>query len=210
MSSLGGLIGRKIGMSQIFAENGDAVPVTVIEAGPCHVTQVKTLERDGYEAAQIGFDPKKEKQTTRPLKGHFDKANVEPQRIVREVAVDDIETCEAGQVFGAGIFETGELVDVTGIIKGRGFQGVVKRHGFRGGDKTRGQSDRWRHPGSIGQSATPSKVFKGTRMGGRMGNKRTTVRNLQVVGVDAEKNLLLVKGAVPGHRNGYVVIKRAG
>lgn len=210
MSSLGGLIGRKIGMSQVFAENGDAVPVTVIEAGPCHVTQVKTLERDGYEAAQIGFDPKKAKQTTRPLKGHFDKANVEPQRIVREVAVDDIETCEAGQVFGAGIFETGELVDVTGIIKGRGFQGVVKRHGFRGGDKTRGQSDRWRHPGSIGQSATPSKVFKGTRMGGRMGNKRTTVRNLQVVGVDAEKNLLLVKGAVPGHRNGYVVISRAG
>ena len=210
MSSLGGLIGRKIGMSQIFAENGDAVPVTVIEAGPCHVTQVKTLERDGYEAAQIGFDPKKEKQTTRPLKGHFDKANVEPQRIVREVAVDDVETCEAGQVFGAGIFETGELVDVTGIIKGRGFQGVVKRHGFRGGDKTRGQSDRWRHPGSIGQSATPSKVFKGTRMGGRMGNKRSTVRNLQVVGVDAEKNLLLVKGAVPGHRNGYVVINRAG
>ncbi len=210
MSSLGGLIGRKIGMSQVFAENGDAVPVTVIEAGPCHVTQVKTLERDGYEAAQIGFDPKKAKQTTRPLKGHFDKANVEPQRIVREVAVDDIETCEAGQVFGAGIFETGELVDVTGIIKGRGFQGVVKRHGFRGGDKTRGQSDRWRHPGSIGQSATPSKVFKGTRMGGRMGSKRTTVRNLQVVGVDAEKNLLLVKGAVPGHRNGYVVINRAG
>ena len=126
------------------------------------------------------------------------------------MAVDDIETCEAGQVFGAGIFETGELVDVTGIIKGRGFQGVVKRHGFRGGDKTRGQSDRWRHPGSIGQSATPSKVFKGTRMGGRMGSKRTTVRNLQVVGVDAEKNLLLVKGAVPGHRNGYVVINRAG
>ena len=210
MSSLGGLIGRKIGMSQVFAENGDAVPVTVIEAGPCHVTQVKTLKRDGYEAAQIGFDPKKAKKTTRPLKGHFDKANVEPQRIVREVAVDDIETCEAGQVFGAGIFETGELVDVTGIIKGRGFQGVVKRHGFRGGDKTRGQSDRWRHPGSIGQSATPSKVFKGTRMGGRMGNKRTTVRNLQVVGVDAEKNILLVKGAVPGHRNGYVVISRAG
>ena len=210
MSSLGGLIGRKIGMSQVFAENGDAVPVTVIEAGPCYVTQVKTLERDGYEAAQIGFDPKKEKQTTRPLKGHFDKAKVDPKRIVREVAVDDVETCEAGQVFGAGIFETGELVDVTGYFKGRGFQGVVKRHGFRGGDKTRGQSDRWRHPGSIGQSATPSKVFKGTRMGGRMGNKRMTVRNLQVVGVDAEKNILLVKGAVPGHRNAYVVINRAG
>ena len=205
-----GLIGRKIGMSQVFAENGDAVPVTVIEAGPCYVTQVKTLERDGYEAAQIGFEAKTEKQTTRPLQGHFKKAKVEPQRIVREVEVQDIEACEPGQVVGADIFETGELVDVTGYFKGRGFQGVVKRHGFRGGDKTRGQSDRWRHPGSIGQSATPSKVFKGTRMGGRMGNKRVTVRNLQVVGVDAEKNILLVKGAVPGHRNGYVLINRAG
>lgn len=205
-----GLIGRKIGMSQVFAENGDAVPVTVIEAGPCYVTQVKTLERDGYEAAQIGFEAKKEKQTTRPLQGHFKMAKVEPQRIVREVEVEDIEACEPGQVVGADIFETGELVDVTGYFKGRGFQGVVKRHGFRGGDKTRGQSDRWRHPGSIGQSATPSKVFKGTRMGGRMGNKRVTVRNLQVVGVDAEKNILLVKGAVPGHRNGYVLINRAG
>ncbi len=205
-----GLIGRKIGMSQVFAENGDAVPVTVIEAGPCYITQVKTLERDGYEAAQIGFETKKEKQTTRPLQGHFKKAKVEPQRIVQEVAVADIEACEPGQLVGTDIFETGELVDVTGYIKGRGFQGVVKRHGFRGGDKTRGQSDRWRHPGSIGQSATPSKVFKGTRMGGRMGNKRVTVRNLQVVGVDAEKHILLVKGAVPGHRNGYVLIKRAG
>lgn len=205
-----GLIGRKIGMSQVFAENGDAVPVTVIEAGPCYVTQVKTLERDGYEAAQIGFEAKKEKQTTRPLQGHFKKAKVEPQRIVREVEVEDIEACEPGQVVGADIFATGELVDVTGYFKGRGFQGVVKRHGFRGGDKTRGQSDRVRHPGSIGQSATPSKVFKGTRMGGRMGNKRVTVRNLQVVGVDAEKNILLVKGAVPGHRNGYVLINRAG
>lgn len=210
MSSLGGLIGRKIGMSQVFAENGDAVPVTVIEAGPCYVTQVKTLDRDGYEAAQIGFETKKEKQTTRPLQGHFKKAEVDPQRVLREVAVDDTGACEPGQVYGAGIFETGELVDVTGYLKGRGFQGVVKRHGFRGGDKTRGQSDRWRHPGSIGQSATPSKVFKGTRMGGRMGNKRVTVRNLQVVGVDAENNILLVKGAVPGHRNAYVLINRAG
>ena len=170
MHGLSGLIGRKIGMSQVFAENGDAVPVTVIEAGPCYVTQVKTLERDGYEAAQIGFEAKKEKQTTRPLQGHFKKAKVQPQRIVREVAVEDIEACEPGQVVGANIFETGEL----------------------------------------GQSATPSKVFKGTRMGGRMGNKRVTVRNLQVVGVDAEKNILLVKGAVPGHRNGYVLINRAG
>ncbi len=205
-----GLIGRKIGMSQVFAENGDAVPVTVIEAGPCFVTQVKTLDRDGYEAAQIGFEPKKEKQTTGPLQGHFKKAKVDPKRILREVEVDDITACEPGQVYGVDVFKTGQLVDVTGNLKGKGFQGVVKRHGFRGGDKTRGQSDRWRHPGSIGQSATPSKVFKGTRMGGRMGNKRVTIRNLQVVGVDAEQNILLVKGAVPGHRNAYVLINRTG
>ncbi len=204
-----GLIGRKIGMSQVFAENGDAIPVTVLEAGPCYVTQVKTLDRDGYQAAQIGFEPKKEKQTTRPLQGHFKKAGIDPQRILREVEVDDIEACELGQVIGADIFKTGELVDVTGFHKGRGFQGVVKRHGFRGGTTTRGQSDRVRHPGSIGQSASPSRVFKGTRMGGRMGNKRMTVKNLQVVGVDAEKNILLVKGAVPGHRNAFVVINRA-
>ena len=210
MSGLSGLIGRKIGMTQVFAENGDAVPVTVIEAGPCYVTQVKTMGRDGYEAAQIGFETKKEKQTTRPLQGHFKKASVDPKRILREVAVEDTSAYELGQEFGADIFETGELVNVTGIQKGRGFQGVVKRHGFRGGDKTRGQSDRLRHPGSIGQSASPSKVFKGTRMGGRMGNKRMTVKNLQVVGVDAEKNILLVKGAVPGHRNAFVLINRAG
>lgn len=209
MHGLNGLLGKKIGMTQVFAENGDAVPVTVLEAGPCYITQVKTLSRDGYEAAQIGFEPKKEKQTTNPLKGHFKKASVDPQRILREVVVEDIEACKLGQVFGADIFETGELVDVTGFHKGRGFQGVVKRHGFRGGDKTRGQSDRWRHPGSIGQSASPSRVFKGTRMGGRMGNKRMTVKNLQIVGVDAEKNILLVKGAVPGHRNSYVMINRA-
>lgn len=204
-----GLIGRKIGMSQVFAENGDAIPVTVLEAGPCYITQVKTLDRDGYQAAQIGFAPKKEKQTTRPLQGHFKKAGIDPQRILREVEVDDIEACELGQVIGADLFKTGELVDVMGFHKGRGFQGVVKRHGFRGGKTTRGQSDRVRHPGSIGQSSSPSRVFKGTRMGGRMGNKRMTVKNLQVVGVDAEKNILLVKGAVPGHRNSYVLINRA-
>ena len=148
-----GLIGRKIGMSQVFAENGDAVPVTVIEAGPCYVTQVKTLERDGYEAAQIGFEAKKEKQTTRPLQGHFKKAKVDPQRIVREVAVQDIEACEPGQVVGADIFETGELVDVTGYFKGRGFQGVVKRHGF----KRRRQDPRTERP------LAPSRIDRAER-----------------------------------------------
>ncbi len=210
MDGLSGLIGKKMGMSQIFSDNGDAIPVTVLKAGPCFITQVKTQGHDGYDAAQIGFETKKEKQTTNPLRGHFKKANVEPQRILREIGVENIESCELGQEFGADIFTAGELVDVTGLDKGKGFQGVVKRHGFRGGDKTRGQSDRWRHPGSIGQSASPSRVFKGTRMGGRMGNKQTTVKNLQVVGVDSEKNIIFVRGAVPGHRDSYVMINRSG
>ncbi|MDP6052164.1 MAG: 50S ribosomal protein L3 [Candidatus Latescibacteria bacterium] len=204
-----GLIGKKLGMSQIFTEDGKAVPVTVIEAGPCFVTQVKTMDRDGYAAVQIGFDEKKQKHTTKPLSGHFEKAEVAPQRILREVSVDTSEEYKLGQVYGPDVFSAGELVNVTGISKGKGFQGVVKRYNFRGGDKTRGQSDRWRAPGSIGQSASPSRVFKGMKMGGRMGGKQKTVKNLQVVGVDTERNLLLIQGAVPGHIDGYVLIKRA-
>lgn len=204
-----GLIGKKLGMSQIFTEDGKAVPVTVIEAGPCFVTQVKTMDRDGYAAVQLGFDEKKQKHTTKPLSGHFEKAEVAPQRILREVSVDTSEEYKMGQVYGPDVFSKGQLVDVTGVSKGKGFQGVVKRYNFRGGDKTRGQSDRWRAPGSIGQSASPSRVFKGTKMGGRMGGKQKTVKNLQVVGVDTERNLLLIQGAVPGHIDGYVLIKRA-
>ena len=204
-----GLIGKKLGMSQIFTEGGKAVPVTVIEAGPCFVTQIKTMDRDGYAAVQLGFDEKKQKHTTKPLSGHFKKAEVAPQRILREVSVDTSEEYKMGQVYGPDVFSNGELVDVTGVSKGKGFQGVVKRYNFRGGDKTRGQSDRWRAPGSIGQSASPSRVFKGTKMGGRMGGKQKTVKNLQVVGVDTERNLLLIQGAVPGHIDGYVLIKRA-
>ena len=204
-----GLIGKKLGMSQIFTEDGKAVPVTVIEAGPCFVTQIKTMDRDGYAAVQLGFDEKKQKHTTKPLSGHFEKAEVAPQRILREVSVDTSEGYEMGQVYGPDVFSKGQLVDVTGVSKGKGFQGVVKRYNFRGGDKTRGQSDRWRAPGSIGQSASPSRVFKGTKMGGRMGGKQKTVKNLQVVGVDTERNLLLIQGAVPGHIDGYVLIKRA-
>ena len=204
-----GLIGKKLGMSQIFTDDGKAVPVTVIEAGPCFVTQIKTMDRDGYAAVQLGFDEKKQKHTTKPLSGHFEKAEVAPQRILREVSVDTSEEYKMGQVYGPDVFSNGELVDVTGVSKGKGFQGVVKRYNFRGGDKTRGQSDRWRAPGSIGQSASHSRVFKGTKMGGRMGGKQKTVKNLQVVGVDTERNLLLIQGAVPGHIDGYVLIKRA-
>lgn len=205
---MNGLIGKKLGMTQIFAKDGKAVPVTVVEAGPCYITQVKTVSQDGYTAVQLGFDEKKQKQTIKPLSGHFKKAEVAPQRILREVSGDASVEYKLGQVYGPDVFNEGELVDVTGISKGKGFQGVVKRYNFRGGNKTRGQSDRWRAPGSIGQSASPSRVFKGTKMGGRMGNKQVTVKNLQVVGVDTERNLLLIQGAVPGHNEGYVLIKR--
>lgn len=203
-----GLLGKKIGMTQIFIENGEVVPVTVVEVGPCYVTQVKTEDNDGYAAVQLGFGDKKSKHTAQPQQGHFKKANVKPCRILREFHIEDSGEYQPGQIFGADVFGVGDVVDVTGFSKGKGFQGVVKRHGFRGGQKTRGQSDRWRAPGSIGASSSPSRVFKGMRMGGRMGNKRVTTQNLSVVGVDAERNLLLIKGAVPGHKNSYVMIKR--
>lgn len=206
---MNGLIGKKLGMTQIMAANGRMVPVTVVEAGPCYITQVKTLQRDGYTAVQLGFGDKKKKQTTQPLQGHFEKAGVTPQRIVREFHVDDITPFTAGQVYNADVFNAGQKVHVTGVSRGLGFQGVVTRYHFRGGEKTRGQSDRLRAPGSIGASSSPSRVFKGMRMGGRMGGKQVTVKNLEVVGVDMERNLLLIEGAVPGHRNGFVVIRRA-
>lgn len=206
---MNGLIGKKLGMTQIMAEDGRMVPVTVIEAGPCYITQVKTLQRDGYTAVQVGFSEKKKKQTTQPLQGHFDKAGVTPQQIVREFLVEDTAPFSAGQVYNADVFNAGQKVHVTGISRGLGFQGVVKRYHFRGGEKTRGQSDRLRAPGSIGASSSPSRVFKGMRMGGRMGGKQVTVKNLEVVGVDMERNLLLIEGAVPGHRNAFVVIRRA-
>ena len=204
-----GLLGKKLGMTQIFAESGEVLPVTVVEAGPCYVTQIKTEDADGYDAIQLGFGDKKDKHTTNPLQGHFKKAGIQSRRLIREFRVDDTEGVELGQAFGPDVFEVGDVIDVTGTSKGKGFQGVVKRYNFRGGPKTRGQSDRWRAPGSIGQSAQPSKVFKGHKMGGRMGGKRVTVRNLTVVGVDTERNLLLIEGAVPGHNDAFVMIKRA-
>ena len=201
-----GILAKKIGMTNFFDKEGDSVAVTVVEAGPCYVTQIKTTEKDGYNSVQIGFLPKKKKQVTKPLLNHFTKINIEPLRILREFKYDNFKELNPGDVIRADIFATGENVNVTGISKGRGFAGVVKRHKFRGGPKTHGQSDRHRAPGSIGQSSSPSRVYKGVRMAGRMGNSRFTVKNLQIFNVDAEKNLLFIKGGVPGPNNGILEI----
>jgi len=201
-----GLVGKKLGMSQIFDDTGLAHPVTVLEVGPCVVTQVKTPERDGYSAIQLGFGL--DKRLNQPEQGHR-KASGFLSRTLREVKADDSSAFDIGQVLKADVFAAGELVDVTGTSKGRGFQGGVKRHGFRGGPRTHGQSDRLRAPGSIGSSATPGRVFKGMRMAGRMGNDRVTVQNLKVLRVDPERNLLLVEGSVPGPNEGLVIVRRA-
>lgn len=200
-----GLIGKKVGMTQVFDEAGRAVPVTVIEAGPNVVTFLKTRERDGYEAAQLGFD--EVKRLKKPERGHL--KNLPALRHLREVRTAAIEDLQIGQTIGASIFALGEKVDVRGTSKGKGFAGVVKRHGFAGGPKTHGQSDRWRAPGSIGATSTPGKVLKGMRMAGRMGGGRVTVKRLEVVRVDAERNLLLVRGAVPGANGGLLVVHKA-
>lgn len=201
-----GLIGRKLGMTQIFDEAGVVHPVTVIECGPNVVTQVKTTENDGYEAVQLGFGI--DKRLTKPEQGHR-KASGYMSRTLREVKADDVSEFEVGQVLKVDAFSNGELVDVTGTSKGKGFQGGMKRHGFSGAQKTHGQSDRWRAPGSIGTSATPGRVFKGKKMAGRTGFERITVQNLRVLRVDAERNVLLVEGSVPGPTNGTVLIRRA-
>jgi large subunit ribosomal protein L3 len=201
-----GLVGRKLGMTQVFNEEGLAVPVTVIEAGPCVVTQVRTQERDGYEAVQLGFGIAK--KLKKPQAGHV-KPSGHQVKTLREVKADDYSAVEVGQVFKADTFAEGDLVDVSGTSKGHGFQGGMKRHGFSGQQKTHGQSDRTRAPGSIGSSATPGRVFKGMKMAGQMGNERVTVQNLKVVRVDAERNLLLVEGSVPGPKQGTVLIRRA-
>jgi large subunit ribosomal protein L3 len=204
-----GILGRKVGMTQIFDEGGEIVPVTIIEAGPCFVTQIKTPERDGYAAVQLGFKEVKPKRLTRPQLAHLRKNQLPPLRYLREIRVSDVSQYEEGQKVRVSIFDVGDRVDVTGISKGKGFAGVVKRHGFGGGPKTHGQSDRHRAPGSIGAGTTPGHVYKGLRMAGRMGNARVTAQNLQVVLVDPERNLLAVKGAIPGARNGLLTIKEA-
>ncbi len=204
-----GILGRKVGMTQLFDEQGNVVPVTVIEAGPCYVTQVKTKEADGYNAVQIGFEEVPERKLTKGELGHLKKAGVPPLRHLQEIRLGDDETPEwtLGQQIRADVFAEGERVDVIGTSKGRGFAGVVKRHGFGGGPKTHGQSDRWRAPGSRGAGTTPGHTFPGTKGAGQMGNKRVTVLNLEVVLVDPERNLIAVKGAVPGPRTGLVFIR---
>ncbi len=204
-----GLIGRKVGMTQVFEETGKAIPVTVIEAGPCPIVQVKTQERDGYQAVQLGFGTRKEHKFNNPLRGHFAKANVPPTQILREFKVESLDEVNVGDTVDASLFSEGELVDVTGTSKGHGFTGVVKRWGFAGGRKSHGGEQDLRRPGSIGASATPSRVFKGKRMPGRYGAKRHTVQNLQVIQADPERNLLVVKGAIPGPPNGFLLIRKA-
>ncbi|MDH3251456.1 MAG: 50S ribosomal protein L3 [Ignavibacteria bacterium] len=204
-----GLLGKKIGMTSIFDETGHVVPCTVIEAGPCFVTQIKTKERDGYEAVQLGFEEKRKRLVKKPAAGHFAKAKTKPVRLVREFRGNGFSEIQPGQEIKVdNVFMKGDVVSVIGTSKGRGFQGVVKRHHFGGGFRTHGQSDRERAPGSIGSSSYPSRVFKGLRMAGRMGGDRVTVRNLKVVGVIADSNLLLVKGSVPGAINGYLEIRK--
>ena len=207
---MSGLIGKKIGMTSIYDASGKIVPCTVIEAGPCVVTQVKTVEKDGYSAIQLGYDEKKEKNTTKPLKGHFAKAGTTPKKILHEFTrFEEGHKKNFGEVLDVTVFEEGEFVDVSGTSKGKGFQGVVRRHGFRGvGDATHGQHNRLRAPGSMGASSYPSRVFKGMRMAGQMGNVKVKVINLQILKIVKEKNLLLVKGSVPGANGSYLIIER--
>jgi len=203
-----GLLGKKIGMTSVFSADGKNIPCTVVEAGPCVVTQVKTLAIDGYEAIQVGFQEKKEKHTNKAEAGHFQKAGVAPQRHLVEFKGFGDEF-KAGDVITSEMFEADEFVDVVGTSKGKGFQGVVKRHGFAGvGGATHGQHNRLRAPGSLGASSWPSRVFKGMRMGGHMGSDRVTVQNLQIIKVIPEHNLVLIKGSVPGAKGSIVIIEK--
>jgi large subunit ribosomal protein L3 len=207
---MSGLIGKKIGMTSIYDASGKNMPCTVIEAGPCVITQVRTLEKEGYESIQLAFDDKKEKQTNKAAKGHFAKANSAPKKkIVEFTRFEEGHRKTFGEILTTDIFIEGEYVDVVGISKGKGFQGVVTRHGFSGvGDKTHGQHDRLRAPGSVGASSWPSRVFPGTRMAGRMGGDRVKMINLQILKIVKEKNLIIVKGSVAGPKGSYVLIER--
>lgn len=207
---MSGLIGKKIGMTSIFDESGKNVPCTVIEAGPCVVTQVKTEEKDGYEAIQLAFDEKRENKVNKPLKGHFAKAKTTPKNVIAEFTrFEKGKIKDFGDVIKTDVFIEGEYIDVVGISKGKGFQGVVKRHGFHGvGDKTHGQKDRVRAPGSLGASSDPSRVFKGMKMAGRTGGNRVKMINLQIMKLIPEKNLVVVKGSVPGPNGSYLILER--
>ena len=201
-----GILATKVGMTQIFDENGFLIPVTVLQAGPCVVTQIKTEENDGYSAIQVGYMDKREKLVNKPLKGQFEKSGVHCKRYLREFKFENASEYEVGQEIKADIFQVGDHIDATAISKGKGFQGAIKRHGQSRGHMTHG-SKYHRHAGSNGAASDPSKVFKGKKMPGQMGNKRVTVQNLEVVQVDVENNLLLIKGAVPGPRKSMVTIK---
>lgn len=200
------ILGRKLGMTQIFDENGKVLPVTVVEAGPCAVIQKKTVEKDGYDAVQVGFDDKREKLVNKPMKGQFDKAGVTPKRFVKEFKFEDVSNYELGQEIKADTFEAGNKVDVTGVSKGKGFQGVVKRWGFKTGDVTHG-SKFHRAPGSQGAASSPSRTFKNRKMPGHMGHVKRTVMNLEIARVIPEKNVILIKGGVPGPKKGLLIIK---
>ena len=203
------LIGKKLGMSQLFSPNGEVTPVTVIQVGPCTVTQIKSVASDGYNAVQLGFGEKKPQRTKKPLLGHFKKSGKGPFAVVREVRVDDVGEFELGQEVSADIFQVGELVHVVGKSKGKGFAGTIKRWNFSRGPMSHGGMNK-RAPGSIGCSATPARVIKGRKMPGQMGNRRATVKGLMVVDVRPEENIILIRGAVPGGRNGVVFIKKSG
>ncbi len=207
---MSGIIGKKIGMTSVFDANGKNIPVTVIEAGPCFVTQIRTKEVDGYDAIQLAYEDKKEKHTNKAEKGHFEKAGVSPKKKLVEFSRFEVgHRKQFGEMVGVDVFIEGEYVDVVGTTKGKGFQGVVRRHNFNGvGGKTHGQHNRLRAPGSVGASSWPSRVFKGIRMAGQMGSKRRKMINLQIIKIVKEKNLLLVKGGVPGANGSYVIIER--
>jgi large subunit ribosomal protein L3 len=204
-----GLLGKKIGMTSVFSADGKNVPCTVIEVGPCVVTQIKTVESDGYEAIQLGFEQKKDKHTTKPMAGHFSKAGVAPQRHLAEFKGFEGEYKLGDTITVDGLFAEADFVDIQGTSKGKGFQGVVKRHGFGGvGQSTHGQHNRQRKPGSIGACSYPAKVFKGMRMAGQMGNEKVTVQNLQVLKVLPEHNLMMIKGSIPGSKGSIVIIEK--
>ncbi len=207
MATTKGILGTKLGMTQIFTDDSRAVPVTVIQAGPCFVTQVKTNERDGYQAVQLAFAEARRGKTSKPLAGHFEAADVKPQRHLVELRTDDAGSYSAGQSITVDIFKPGDRTDVVGVSRGKGFAGTMKRHGFSGLGASHGTERKHRSPGSIGACATPSRVFKGTRMAGQMGHERVTVLNLEVVLADLERNLLLIRGAVPGPAGGLVMVR---
>jgi len=203
------IIGKKLGMTRLFVEEGNVVPVTVIEAGPCPIIQKKTKDKDGYNSLQVGFRPKKPNKVNRPLMGHFKKSGKGAFYVLKELKVDETESYELGQEILADIFQPGDLVDVTGTSKGRGFTGVMKRHGFRGAPGGHGTHEYFRHGGSIGAAADPSRTFKGKKMPGHFGNRKVTVQNIEVVEVRPQQNLIFLKGTIPGWRNGIVTIRQA-